>query len=129
MTKHRIKERVGTMFTLREGFGKAREYFASVGDTEMVEFFDARLAQVEKKATAVRKPTPHQVENEAFKADILDWLESGKDYVLADIHKGVPSIIAAGLSSSRVSAMLTALVKSGDLTAEKVKGKNVYRLA
>ena len=117
------------MFTLREGFEKARAYYDSIGDAEMVEFFDGRLAQVAKKATAVRKPTPHQIENEAFKADILQWMENDKDYGCADIHKGVPSIIAAGLSGSRVSAMLTALVKSGDLTAEKVKGKNVYHLA
>lgn len=117
------------MFTLREGFGKAREYFASIGDTEMVEFFDARLTQVEKKATAVRKPTPHQIENEAFKADILAWLEVGTDYTCADIVKGVPSIVDAGLSASRVSAMLTSLVKAESIVAEKVKGKNVYRLA
>ena len=75
------------------------------------------------------KDTPHQIENEGFKADILGWIEPNKDYALADIHKGVPSIVDAGLSSSRVTAMLTALVKSGNLTAEKVKGKNVYRLA
>ena len=115
--------------TIRQGFEKAREYYASIGDTEMVEFFDGRLAQVEKKNSTPRKPTPHQIENEAFKADIVNWLEADKDYVLADIHKGVPSIVAAGLSSSRVSAMLTALTKDGTLTAEKVKGKNVYRLA
>ena len=115
--------------TLREGFMKARNYYESIGDAEMVEFFDGRLAQVEKKSTSPRKPTAHQIENEAFKADILAWVEPNTDYVLADIHKGVPSIVAAGLSSSRVSAMLTALVKSNDLSAEKVKGKNVYRLA
>ena len=115
--------------TLREGFEKALGYYQSIGDAEMVEFFEGRLAQVAKKATAIRKPTPHQIENEAFKADILNWVEADAEYALADIHKGVPSIVAAGLSSSRVSAMLTALVKSGDLTAEKVKGKNVYRLA
>lgn len=118
------------MFTLREGFEKARAYYDSIGDAEMVEFFDGRLAQVAKKATAVRKPTPHQIENEAFKADILAWFSEGvEEAQCADVHKGVPSIIAAGLSASRVSAMLTTLVKSGDLVAEKVKGKNVYRLA
>lgn len=115
--------------TLREGFEKALGYYQSIGDAEMVAFFEGRLAQVAKKATAIRKPTPHQIENEGFKADILAWVEPDTDYALADIHKGVPSIVDAGLSASRVTAMLTALVKSGDLTAEKVKGKNVYRLA
>ena len=115
--------------TIRQGFEKAREYYASIGDTEMVEFFDGRLAQVEKKNSTPRKPTPHQVENEAFKADILEWAQAGIEYQLADFHKGVPSIVAAGLSSSRVSAMLTALTKDGKFNATKVKGKNVYRLA
>ena len=55
-------ERVDTM-TLREGFEKALEDYERIGNAEMVEFFKGRLAQVEKKATAVRKPTPHQIEN------------------------------------------------------------------
>ena len=32
--------------TIREGFEKARDHYAELGDTEMVEFFEGRIAQV-----------------------------------------------------------------------------------
>ena len=115
--------------TIRQGFEQAIEDYRNIGNEEMVAFFEARLAQVEKKNSAPRKATPHQLENEAFCEDILAWMEPNGEYQLADIHKGVPSIVAAGISSSRVSACLTKLKNAGSLTAEKVKGKNVYRLA
>lgn len=115
--------------TIREGFEKARAYYESVGDTQMVEFFDARLVQVEKKNSAERKPTAKQVENSLFKTDILNFMESGKEYTSADITKGVPSIVAAGITASRVAAMMGQLFKDGSLNRTEVKGKFVYTLA
>lgn len=116
--------------TIREGFEKARAYYESINDAEMVEFFDGRLAQVEKKnSTATRKPTAQQLQNEAFRADILEWMEPETAYSVAEIHKGVPSIVASGISASRVTACVTRLYNDGKLTREAIKGKNFYTLA
>jgi DNA-binding transcriptional ArsR family regulator len=95
----------------------------------MVEFFDGRIALTEKKNATERKPTPKQVENEGFKADILAWMEKGVEYAVADIAKGVPSLDASGVKSQRVTALLTQLKDAGLVTRTEVKGKAFYALA
>ena len=115
--------------TIREGFERAKALYEQMGDAEMVAFFEGRLAQVEKKNSAERKPTAKQVENAGFKADILAWMENGVKYASADVAKGVPSIVAAGLSANRVTAMLTQLVNDGAVVRVEEKRKNFYSLA
>ena len=115
--------------TIREGFEKARAVFAEMGDTAMVEFFEKRIALTEKKNSAERKPTPKQVENEGFKADILAWMEPEKDYAVSEITKGVPSLDAEGVSGNRVVALLKQLKDAGEVVRTEIKGKAFYRLA
>lgn len=115
--------------TIREGFEKARAMYENMGDKQMVEFFDGRLAQLVKKNLTERKPTPKQVENEGFKSDILAWMENGKSYSIADITKGVPSVIASGISSNRVTALMTQLREAQSVVRTEVKGKAFYSLA
>ena len=115
--------------TIREGFEKARDVFAEMGDTEMVEFFEGRIALTEKKNASERKPTPKQMENEGFKSDILAWMENGVEYSVADIVKGVPSLDASGVKSQRVTALLTQLKEAGKVVRTEVKGKAFYALA
>ena len=115
--------------TIREGFEKARAYYESIGDAEMVAFFDTRLEQNAKKSNAERKPTAKQVENASFKNIIMDFIIDGVDYTTADITKSVPALVENGVSGARVAAMLGQLFKDGSLTREEVKGKFVYRKA
>ena len=75
------------------------------------------------------KTLPKQVENAGFKGDILQWMQAGEQYAVADITKGVPSIVAAGISANRVTAMLTQLVNDGAVVRDTDKRKSVYRLA
>ena len=116
--------------TQREQYARIREILVngSYGD-DLTEFIDGRVAQLDKKATAVRKPTAQQIQNEAFRADILEWMEPNTAYALSDIHKGVPSIVASGISASRVTACVTRLYNDGLVTRETIKGKNYYTLA
>lgn len=93
------------------------------------EKWESMIAQIDKKNTAERKPTPKQIENSGFKADILAFCEPDTLYNAGDIAKGVPSIAAAGLSVQRVSAMLTQLVNDGSLVKTEDKRKNFYSLA
>ena len=113
--------------TIREGFERAREVFAEMGDAEMVAFFDGRIEQVAKKNSAERKPTAKQVENEGIKDAIVEWMEQGVSYTSADVAKNCPA--CAELSPQRVSAMLGQLVESGKLTKTTEKRKNFYSLA
>ena len=81
------------------------------------------------RRTAERKPTPKQVENAGFKADIVAYMEQGVQYLSADLAKSVPSIVEAGISANRVTAMLTQLVNDGTLVRTEDKRKNYYSLA
>ena len=115
--------------TIRSQFEEVRAELEKLGRTDLVEFIDGRIAQTVKKNATVRKPTAKQVENEGFKADILAFMENGVLYAAGDILKGVPSIVAAGMSINRVSALMTQLKDAGAVTVTVEKRKNFYSLA
>lgn len=96
---------------------------------DLMAFIDHELELLDKKNAAERKPTAKQIENEGFKSDILAWMDADTQYSAADVTKGVPSIVAAGLSANRVTAMLTQLVTAGALNRAEDKRKNFYSLA
>lgn len=76
-----------------------------------------------------RRPTAKQVENSGFKADILAWMEPDTLYTAMDLAESVPSIVAAGLSVTRVSAMLQQLVNDGALKRTDANRKSFFSLA
>ena len=113
--------------TIREGFERAKALYEQMGDAEMVAFFEGRLAQVEKKNSAERKPTAKQVANESIKSAIAEWMETGKSYAAADVSKDCPA--CEGLTVQRVSALLSQMAKSGVLTVTEDKRKHFYSIA
>ena len=116
--------------TQRDNFNEIREILVDGGYPDhLIEFIDGRVAQLDKKNSAERKPTAKQVENANFKADILAWMEPDTLYLSAEVVKGVPSIVEAGVSAQRVSAMLTQLVNDGAIVRTEEKRKNYYSLA
>ena len=115
--------------TVRSQFEAIRAILAESGHDDLVEFIDGRIAQTVKKNSTVRKPTPKQVENEGYKADITAWMEADTAYTAADVLKGVPSVVASGMSVHRVSALLTQLVNEGAVLKSTEKQKSYYTLA
>lgn len=118
-----------TKTTIRSQFEEIRDILAASGRNDLAEFIDGRIAQTIKKNSAERKPTAKQVENEGFKADILAYMDADVLYSAGDILKGVPSIVASGMSINRVSALMTQLADSGAVTKTVDKRKNFYTLA
>lgn len=109
-----------------------REYFnrlLSYAHEEDKEFILHELSLLDKKNSAERKPTAKQTENEGFKTDILAWMEPSVQYTVADIVKGVPSIVASGISGNRVTALLTQLREAGKVVRTEDKRKAFYALA
>ena len=70
------------------------------------------------------KPSKVQIANAELGENIVNAMEKGVDYTCTDIGK-----MFGGLSSQKVSPIMKALLDGGRVTCEKVKGKNVYRLA
>ena len=113
--------------TQRDSFTELRALAEQAGRDDLVEFIDGRIAQLNKKTSAERKPTAKQVENEGIKAQIAAWFERDVLYASADVAKGCPA--CAELSPQRVSALLSQLHKSGVLAVTQEKRKNFYSLA
>ena len=115
--------------TKRDRFNALLAIPAVAENADLVDFINHEIELLDKKNTAERKPTAKQIENAGFKSDILAWMEPATQYAAADVVKGVPSIVAAGLSANRVTAMLTQLVNDGSLVRTEDKRKNFYSLA
>ena len=115
--------------TKRDNFNALLNIEAVKANADLVAFIEHEIELLDKKNSAERKPTPKQVENSGFKADIVAYMERGAQYSVADLVKGVPSIVAAGISANRVTAMLTQLVNDGLVVRATDKRKSVYTLA
>ena len=115
--------------TKRDRYNELLGIPAVAANDELVEFINHELELLDKKNTAERKPTAKQVANEGYKQNILNWMEPDRLYLAAEIAKGVPEIVADGVTAGTVTALLTQLYKAGSLTRTEDKRKNYYALA
>jgi len=112
--------------TKREMFAEIRN--AVIDNAEMVAFIDHEIELLNRKSTSPKKPTKTQMENDAFKAVIVDYLAD------VDAPKTIKELQAEiaeldGLTNQRITHMLTDLVKAGKLTKEYVKKTPYYSIA
>ena len=104
--------------TKREMFAEIRKVVAD--NEEMVAFIDHEVELLDKKKSGSCKPTKTQIENDAFKADILTALtEADEPVTIKGLMEICPSI--AGLTNQRVTHMLTDLRKNGEVKRTYVK--------
>jgi hypothetical protein len=97
-------------------------------NAEMVEFINHEIELLNRKSSAVRKPTKNQLENETFKAEIVDYLkDADAPKTIKELQAEMPSL--AGLTNQRITHMLTDLVKSGTLEKNYVKKTPYYSIA
>lgn len=110
--------------TQRENFAELLTLAQNAGRDDLVEFVESRLAQLDKRSTAERKPTAKQIENAGIKESILSTLDPEVSYTAADVAK-----LIDGLTVQRASALLTQLVNDGAVIKTTDKRKNSYILA
>ena len=111
--------------TKREMFTAMLAIPAIADNAEMTEFINHEIELLVKKSSAERKPTKTQIENEAFKTAILNYLikvEVGR--CIKDLQAEIPEI--SELSNQRVTHLMTALVNSDKVTKEYVKKTPFY---
>lgn len=96
---------------------------AQVPADEIVAFAEGRIDALNRKSEN-RKPTKAQTENEALKAVIYDALVAfGEPKTVTEVIKGTDALV--GLSTQKVSALLTLMQKAGKV--DKVVDKRVTR--
>lgn len=92
--------------------------------TESELAFLQERSDLHAKKNANRKPTKAQTENEAVKEKILEFMQKGKVYTIAEIQKGV------GLDSNQKTSALVRQLRDNDLVIRsEVKGKAYFTLA
>lgn len=114
--------------TKREMFTAIANVAEVAANQEMVDFLNHEIELLNRKSSSSRKPTKNQLENEEFKALILDHLtfvDAPKS--IKELQTEIPEI--SELTNQRVTHMLTDLVKNGKLTKEYVKKVPFYAIA
>ena len=111
--------------TKKEMFAEIRKVVIS--NEEMVAFIDHEIELLNRKSGSPKKPTKTQVENDAYKATIVEYLTT------ADAPKTIKEMQAeiadiAELTNQRITHMLTDLVKAGTLTKGYVKKTPYYSI-
>lgn len=99
---------------------------------EQIDFLNERIKIQQNKnaknASADRKPNKTQKENIGIKEDILCVLGTfDKAVNIADLQKADPDL--AKLSSQKISALLTQLLRDGAVERTEVKGRAFFALA
>ena len=112
--------------TKREMFAEIRN--AVIDNAEMVAFIDHEIELLNRKSASPKKPTKTQMENDSFKAVIVDYLtEVDAPKTIKELQAEIAEL--GGLTNQRITHMLTDLVKSDKLTKEYVKKTPYYSIA
>ena len=100
---------------------------AVISNEELVAFIDHEIELLNRKSSSPKKPTKTQVENNAYKATIVEYLTTADaPKTIRELQAEIPSI--SGLMNQRITHMLTDLVKAGTLTKEYVKRTPYYSI-
>lgn len=99
-----------------------------VDNAEMTAFIDHEIELLERKSSTLKKPTKVQLENEAYKGEIVAYLiKADTPKSIKELQEEIPSI--GELTNQRITHMLTDLVKAGKLTKDYVKKTPYYFVA
>jgi polyhydroxyalkanoate synthesis regulator phasin len=123
--------------TIKQMYERMIAHYEAMGKDEFAEeidFLNGRIEQLEKKATADKKETDSDRANEFLREHIVTALADGKKMTVSglitainpDFMEAFPSIF---LSSSRVTHLVTDMVKDGVLVRTTEKSKAYFALA
>lgn len=95
---------------------------------QAVEFIKERKAQHEKKNAGggERKPTKSQVENAEKAVQMVAEMQENRLYSVTDISKEIKAV--AGMSTQKITPLLTAMVKADKVEKSVEKGRSYYKV-
>lgn len=94
---------------------------------EVAEKLEGMIAQLDKRATAERKPSARQLENGALKQSILDAMEVNRLYSVGEMIKEF-TFFPADITPQRVSALMSQLVVDRKVIREVDKRKVYFKV-
>lgn len=111
--------------TKKDYLTQIKENYALTEDE--VAFIDHEIELLTKRSAGERKPSARQTENEALKQSILDEMVENTLYTIEEMTKTLDCL--SGLSSQRVSALVSQLVKELKVVRTVDKRKAYFSLA
>ena len=96
--------------------------------TDVREKLEKVKASFEKKSTGEKKPTATQVANLSLKDAIVNYMAENSDriFTITELIKEVPEL--AGLTTQKVSPLMTALVKEFKVVRIEEKRKAYFKI-
>lgn len=85
-----------------------------------ITFINREIELLDKKNGAIKKPTAKQTANEGIKGAILDAMENGERYRIADLLKVVADL-PEDMTPQRMSALVRQLILEGAVTRTEEK--------
>ena len=85
-----------------------------------INFINHEIELLDKKNGAIKKPTAKQTANEGIKGAILDAMENGERYRIADLLKVVADL-PEDMTPQRMSALVRQLILEGAVTRTEEK--------
>lgn len=104
--------------TKRDMFVEILAILTDAGEVEKAEFVEKQIDQLDKRASAPRKPTAEQLANEVLKDEIVEMLGEGAMTATEVAHS-----LGEGVSVQKASQLLRQLVLAGTVTRTEGKGK------
>ena len=120
----------GAEFVLGSVPGKSAPVDVSVADA--IAYCENELNLLASKSGSIKKPTEKQVQNEGFKNAIADYLVgvAPAHKSISEIWENVPELSQYGeMTGQRISALLTQLIKSGEVVRVEEKRKAYFKAA
>lgn len=87
------------------------------------EKFESMKASYEKRASKPAKPSAKQVENAGVKDAIVEWLRTVEKASIGEMLTDCPAV--AGMTSQRVTALVSALTKGDEPRVERIVEKRI----
>ena len=120
----------GAEFVLSSVPGKSAPVDVSVADA--IAYCENELNLLASKSGSIKKPTEKQVQNEGFKNAIADYLVgvAPEHKSISEIWTNVPELSeCAEMTGQRISALLTQLIKAGEVVRVEEKRKAYFKAA
>lgn len=97
-------------------------------DAELSTFVAHEIEMLEKRKKAPKKPTQKQIENEAYKKAIIDFIDSSdkERFTVGELVANVPECV--GLSAQKVNALVKQLVDANMLERNMEKRVAYFNL-
>ena len=116
--------------TKRERYEQLKAIPAVAENEALVEFIDHELELLDRKnaTSGEKKMTTKQTENEAYKDEILNHMEMGSKYTIAELLNGVPNA-PEDMTHNRIVALLKQLCDADAVVRSKEKGVTYFTLS